>query len=178
MAELIVTLKGREIQRFPITQKVISIGRGESCELNLSNESVSRDHARLSFVNRSFFIERVSSHNVVLLNGEECLHPMTIEDQGRLQIGKYTLILSKMTGPSLALIDSDGFSNMGSTEVLSTQDISRYAKSIDEPESTPRSLEQIRLDRVKSLERENILLKISLILSGLINLWFLNKLFG
>ena len=176
MAELIVTLKGREIQRYPITQKVIKIGRGESCDLNLSNESVSRDHARLSFVNNSFFVERVSPHNVVLINGQQCTHPMTIEDHDRLQIGKYTLVLSKLTGPSLAVLDGGAFSSLGSTEVLSTNYINRYAQSLDEPESAPRSLEQIRLDRVKSLERQVILFKVALIISGLVNLWFLGGL--
>ena len=176
MAELIVTLKGREIQRYPITQKVVSIGRGDSSDLNLSNESVSRDHARLSFVNRSFFLERVSSHNAVLINGEECTHPIVVEDQGRIQIGKYTIILSKLTGPSIALLDGGAFSSLGSTEVLSTSDISRYAQSIDQAESAPRSLEQIRLDRVRELERHNLLLKVALIISGAVNLWFLNSL--
>ena len=173
MAELIVTLKGREIQRYPISQKVINIGRSNTSDLNLSNESVSRDHARLSFVNHTFFIERVSDNNLVLLNGETCLHPSIVNDGDRIQVGKYTLTLSKLTGPSLALIDDSRFSTMGSTEVLSTVDINRYAQSNEKPKLASRSLEQIRLDRVRGLEQKVKLLKISLLLSALINIWLL-----
>ncbi len=136
MAELVVTLKGREIQRFPITQRVTNIGRSQNSDLSLSNESVSRDHARLSYVNRTFFIERVTEHNLVLLNETECVAPMPVEDGTRIQIGKYTIVLHKMGGPSLGLIDGDSFSSMGSTEVLSTHDINRYAQSLDEPETS------------------------------------------
>lgn len=98
MAELVVTLKGREIQRFPITQRVTNIGRSQNSDLSLSNESVSRDHARLSYVNRTFFIERVTEHNLVLLNETECVAPMPVEDGTRIQIGKYTIVLHKMGG--------------------------------------------------------------------------------
>ena len=173
MAELIVTLKGREIQRYPISQKIINIGRGAVSDLNLSNESVSRDHARLSFVNNTFFIERVTENNLVLLNGESCVHPSAVEDGDKIQIGKYTLTLSKLTGPSLALIDDSRFSSIGSTEVLSTVDINRYAQSNEEPDLAPRSLEQIRLDRVKGLEQKVKILNLSLFFSLLINIWLL-----
>ena len=173
MAELIVTLKGREIQRFPITQRVINIGRGQNSDLTLSNESVSRDHARLSFVNHSFFVEPVSEHNAVLLNEAVCSHPHTVEDGDRIQVGKYTILLSKLTGPSLTLISGGNFSSMGSTEILSSVDITRYAQVIDESEPAPRSLEQIRLERVQSLEQQLILMKIALLISMLANIYFL-----
>ena len=173
MAELIVTLKGREIQRFPITQRVINIGRSQNSDLTLSNESVSRDHARLSFVNHSFFIERVSDHNTLLLNEEACLHPQTVEDGDRIQIGKYTILLSKLTGPSLTLISGEDFSSIGSTEVLSSLDINRYAQGIDEPGKASRPLEQIRLERLQSLERQLIFTKVILLISMLANVYFL-----
>lgn len=174
MAELVVTLKGREIQRFPITQRVTNIGRSQNSDLSLSNESVSRDHARLSYVNRTFFIERVTEHNLVLLNETECVAPMPVEDGTRIQIGKYTIVLHKMGGPSLGLIDGDSFSSMGSTEVLSTHDINRYAQSLDEPEP-PRSLEQIRLGKVQSLQRVNTLLKLVIIFSLALNIYLLSR---
>ena len=173
MAELIVTLKGREIQRFPITQRVVNIGRGQNSDLTLSNESVSRDHAKLSFVNHSFFVERVSEHNAVLLNEVACLHPHTVEDGDRIQVGKYTIILSKLSGPSLTLISGEGFSSMGSTEILSSIDINRYAQAMDANETAPRSLEQIRLERVQSLERQLLLIKVALLISMLANVYFL-----
>lgn len=62
---------------------------------------------------------------------------------------------------------------MGSTEVLSTHDINRYAQSLDEPEP-PRSLEQIRLGKVQSLQRVNALLKAAIIFSLALNMYLLS----
>ena len=176
MAELIISLKGREIQKFPLTQRIVKIGRSQASDLALSNESVSRDHARLSCVNRSFFIEQVSEHNLVLVNGEPCLHPLEIQDGDRMQMGKYTLTLSKLTGPSLGLLDGDDFGSIGATEVLSSIDINRYAQSAESPEESPRSLEQIRLEKVQSLESKVLWLKLALLLSLVVNLYFLFQL--
>ena len=176
MPELIISLKGREIQKFPLTQRVVKIGRSQVCDLILSNESVSRDHARLSFVNRSFFIEQVSENNAVLVNGEPCLHPLEIQDGDRMQVGKYTIKLSKLTGPSLALLDGDDFSNFNTTSILSTVDINRYVELSDSPDESPRSLEQMRLEKVQSQKRIIMWLKLSLLLSLSVNLYFLFQL--
>lgn len=173
MAELIISLKGREIQKFPLTQRVVQIGRSQASDLSLSNESVSRDHARLSFVNHSFFIEQVSENNAVLVNGEPCPHPLEIKDGDRMQVGKYTITLSKLTGPSLGLLDGDDFGNFNTTAILSSVDINRYVQLSDSPSDAHRSLEQIRLEKVQSLEGTVIWLKLALLISLLINLYFL-----
>lgn len=174
MPELVVSLKGRELQRFPITQRIVKIGRGGTSDLSLQNESVSREHARLSFVNQAFFIEGVSEHNLVLVNGQPCHIPRQIEDGDRIQVGKYTISLNTMTGPLLSLLTNGDFDEAGSTEVLSTVDIVRYSQAVDETEEMlPRSLEQIRLDRVRRLQTENKYLKIMLLVSFVVNLWLI-----
>ena len=176
MPELIISLKGREIQKFPLTQRMVKIGRSQANDLTLSNESVSREHARLGFVNHCFFVEQVSESNAVLVNGTPCPHPLEIQDGDRIQVGKYTITLSKLTGPSLGLIDGDDFGNFNATAVLSSVDINRYVQISDNPSDAHRSLEQIRLEKVQSLERLVIWLKSALLMSLLINLYFLFQL--
>ena len=174
MPELIITLKGRELQRFPITQRITTIGRGNT---NDTNESVSREHAKLSFVNHTFFIEGVSSSNLVLLNGAPCHFASPLEDEDRIQLGKYTLVLNMIGGPSMTLLMSGNFSEIGSTEILSTDDINRYAQSIDQQSaSVPRSLEQMRLDKLQRLNVRVKILRICLLFSALLNLYLLLRL--
>ena len=70
MAELIVWLRGRELQRIPIIQSETTIGRDEDCSVVLDNAGVSRKHASISYRNGVFRIRDLGSQNGFTLNGD------------------------------------------------------------------------------------------------------------
>lgn len=70
MPELIVLLRGRELQRFPILLADTTIGRDNSCDIVLDNAGVSRTHAMVSYRSGEFHVRDLGSQNGFTLNGE------------------------------------------------------------------------------------------------------------
>lgn len=173
MAELIVSLKGREVQRYPIAQQVIDIGRAPTNDLVLANESVSREHANISFTMRGFTLMPLSETNPVRLNGEPCARATPLTDGDALQLGKYMLTLSLQGGPPLSTLLANDFETNAETEALSHDDLKRYSEALRVDAARP--LAQRRLDELRAAElRARLLtltLAVSLALNALLALW-------
>ena len=168
MAELIVTLKGREIQRYGITHRQVLIGRENRNDLVLPNESVSRDHATLSYFQNRFWIQGVNAKNGVWVNQHPC-HDMTqLNDGDFIQVGKYKIQFMAHTGPSMSVLEEDSFATHNNTQALSVVDLQAYSKAEDKPSARP--LEQIRQDRIETLEKKLSLTQLSLGMSVILNL--------
>jgi predicted component of type VI protein secretion system len=90
VAELILTLKGREMKRFKIGKTVLTIGRDPDNDVVIENPGVSRRHATLRFENERFLIHDEASANGILVNDvrvqEESLMP-----GDRIGLGKFVL---------------------------------------------------------------------------------------
>ena len=170
MAELIVTLKGREIQRFAVMSHAVYIGRAPQCDLVLPNESVSREHASLSFTQKGFTIQPLTDSNSLWLNGKLCTRPTPLVDGDRLQLGKYVLTLSLNSGPPLELLRAGEFETSAYTTAMPIEEIERYRV---DPQSTsgPPPLEQRRQERLARLEMSLYLHRVALFVSALLNLW-------
>ena len=176
MPELIITLKGREIQRSPLSYQKIKIGRGPSNDISLPNESVSREHASLIYLNHTYWIESLNQSNGVWVNGKLCQQMTPLMDGDRIQIGKYTFNLLMNAGPSLHPM-SDGFGGLSErTEALSLDDLQKYATS--EESDAPKPFDQVRLERTQALERSVTIYRRLLIVSLLLNLYFILDQFG
>lgn len=172
MAELIVTLKSREVQRFPITSHAVYIGRSPHCDLILPNESVSREHASLSFTIKGFTIQPLSETNSLWLNGKLCTKATILADRDILQIGKYLVELSTHSGPPLSLLQSSDFETSTHTTALAFDDLERYREATSHPHEA-RSLDEIRQARVTKLMEHLTYTRIALVLSILLNAWLL-----
>lgn len=72
MAELILSLRGRELARVPITAVRTTIGRDPGCHVVIDNAGISRLHATVEVVGDSFVVRDCESQNGILLNGEPC----------------------------------------------------------------------------------------------------------
>jgi predicted component of type VI protein secretion system len=72
MPELILSLRERELGRFPILATRTTIGRDPSCDIVIDNAGVSRLHASLEVVGDSFVLRDCESQNGVTLNGDPC----------------------------------------------------------------------------------------------------------
>ena len=176
MPELIVTLKGREIQRYGINHRQVLIGRETRNDLVLPNESVSRNHATLSYFQNRFWIEGVNAKNGVWLNQQPCAGQTQVNDGDFLQIGKYKLKFSLHTGPSLNLLQEDDFGTREQTQALSVIDLESYSQS--QSANLQRSLEEMRQDKLDGLERTLSQYRAALGLSIVINLALSYLLYG
>ncbi|HKO90061.1 MAG TPA: FHA domain-containing protein [Polyangiaceae bacterium] len=72
MTELILSLRERELGRFPIVATRTTIGREPGCDIVIDNAGISRLHALIEVVGDSFVLRDSDSENGVTLNGEAC----------------------------------------------------------------------------------------------------------
>lgn len=77
-------------------QRTLTIGRGGENDLPLGSPSVSREHARLSFADRRWFLEDRGSFNGTFLNGTRVqpATPLPLRHADRIGIGAETLLFS------------------------------------------------------------------------------------
>jgi pSer/pThr/pTyr-binding forkhead associated (FHA) protein len=75
----------------PVDQDEITIGRKEGNLVRLTDQNVSRQHARLIRSNSALFIEDLDSYNGVKVNGNRITARTTIRESDQLEIGDYRL---------------------------------------------------------------------------------------
>ena len=99
MAELIVTLKDRELQRVQVEGVLTRIGRDRANEVCIDNTGVSRLHCSIKFENGRFVVYDEGSSNGLFVNGEEVLaHPLADGDE--IQLGKIAVRFEADRPPS------------------------------------------------------------------------------
>src|SRR5689334_9320536 len=69
MAELVLRLRDREMNRVPILTTRVTVGRDPSCSLVIDNAGVSRTHAVVTFADNVYSVEDAESQNGITLNG-------------------------------------------------------------------------------------------------------------
>lgn len=73
-----------QLDQFPFL-----LGRGKSCQLTLSNSSVSREHAKIYLKKSELFIEDCKSTNGTLLNGKTLTEAMRLREADTITICEY-----------------------------------------------------------------------------------------
>jgi diguanylate cyclase (GGDEF)-like protein len=74
-------------RRVPLNKDVAVIGRSAKCELQVDQESVSRNHARISFDDKSYVIQDLGSTNGTYVN-DELVDSIALRDGDQLKIGR------------------------------------------------------------------------------------------
>ena len=69
-------------------QAVIILGRGETCDFEVSDQTVSTRHARLAYRKQQWWLEDLASTNGTFLNGEAVTTPVVITHGDELQLGQ------------------------------------------------------------------------------------------
>jgi pSer/pThr/pTyr-binding forkhead associated (FHA) protein len=82
----------RRSYNFSVTELVI--GRDQTCDLNLDVNTVSAEHARLSYHHRNWWVEDLRSRNGTLLNLELVTTPAILVSGDELQLGQVLLKIS------------------------------------------------------------------------------------
>lgn len=93
MAQIIVRLKDREMQRLPVVRVATRIGRDATNHVVIDNDGVSRHHATLRYdtTERAFVIEDAQSANGIVVRGRRT-PDARLRDGDEVQIGKFTLV--------------------------------------------------------------------------------------
>jgi predicted component of type VI protein secretion system len=79
----------RKTHEFAIPELVI--GREQTCDLNLDDNTVSAEHARLAFHHRNWWVEDLGSRNGTLLNLDPVATPAILVSGDELQLGRVML---------------------------------------------------------------------------------------
>lgn len=104
---LLTTING-ESAKFPIpADSALRIGRSESVEVVLDNESVSRRHALLQRTDKNLcYITDLGSRNGTYVNQKRVTSPVILRPDDRITIGNFTLIFCQESADSVR--DSSG----------------------------------------------------------------------
>lgn len=83
-------------------QPEITFGRGPHHDIQISEEVVSENHARIYFLNGNWMLEDSHSTNGTFLNGERIHSPTVLVDEDTFNIGgkTFTFLLGKNTASS------------------------------------------------------------------------------
>ncbi len=92
MAELVLRLRDRELQRTPILHTRITLGRDAASDLVIDNVSVSRTHAVLIYVDNHFRIRDSDSQAGLLVNGK-ATKDCVLNYGDVIGIGKFEVVL-------------------------------------------------------------------------------------
>lgn len=93
MAEIILTLRERELARYPIATLRTTIGRDPSCDVVIDNAGISRLHGSIEVVGDSFVLRDCDSQNGLTLNGEPCREARLV-DGDTIGVNKFLLRFS------------------------------------------------------------------------------------
>jgi pSer/pThr/pTyr-binding forkhead associated (FHA) protein len=85
----------------PLMQDIMTIGRRQSCDIQLDFANISGTHAELSFRNGWWYVKDKGSTNGVKVNGERTLHrPLRPGDEVAIANHKYTIQYMQAAGTS------------------------------------------------------------------------------
>lgn len=87
ITRIMETLNGNRSVKYPLFKKVMVIGRGADCDIQVRRQYISRRHARLISDNDGVIIEDIGSKNGILVNAERVLHHR-LEDGDIVDIGE------------------------------------------------------------------------------------------
>lgn len=79
---------------FPLQPTGMVLGREAVCEVHIENNSVSRQHAKITVANGQYIIEDLGSLNKTFLNNKLVTGPTTLRNQDRIKICDYLFTFS------------------------------------------------------------------------------------
>lgn len=97
---------GGSSARYGVDVTGVSIGRDPACSIVVSDPSVSRTHAKLSFDSGLFFVEDCSSKNGVFLNRKRVYGKVELEDGDLITIGPAVFRFSHQQRVQAGLLDA------------------------------------------------------------------------
>jgi len=83
-------------ERFPLGEKAVRIGRGEECDFDLKDTTVSKEHAKVTFKDGDYFVEDAGSKHGTILNGRKLDGKSRLRSGDEIGIGESLLRFEKI----------------------------------------------------------------------------------
>jgi diguanylate cyclase (GGDEF)-like protein len=77
---------------YKVTHGTHVIGRKENCEIRITDDGISRQHARVRCEGELVFVEDLGSRNGTYINGRRIEAPKQLHDGDKIQIGRTTVV--------------------------------------------------------------------------------------
>jgi pSer/pThr/pTyr-binding forkhead associated (FHA) protein len=94
-AVVVTDERGNKVSSQPLQDGPLNIGRGESCQIQVSDTYVSAAHARIYRSDGSWYVEDLGSTNGTYLNQRRVTTPAELRAGDRVRVGKTTLELKR-----------------------------------------------------------------------------------
>ena len=105
---MVVIKEGANIgQKWAIEEKLFLIGRGEDCDVVLSERPISRQHAEIRRQGNQYYLSDLGSKNSTCLNGQEIDGPVPLQDGDEIQIALRVKLLFVGTDATVPLTLDD-----------------------------------------------------------------------
>ena len=89
-ATITIIFGGQEQQTFPLDKPSIVVGRDASCDIQIDNLGISRNHCQFLRRGSAYVVQDMNSSNGTFVNGKRIAEHY-LNDQDEVIVGKYTL---------------------------------------------------------------------------------------
>ena len=100
MAILTIADDSAAKKKFPLSDTPIVIGRHPDCEIQIEGDSISRQHARITFEQGHYYIQDMNSRNGTFLNDYPVHTPTKIYDRSEIKICDVSLVFTLSDSPT------------------------------------------------------------------------------
>jgi len=135
MARLILSLRGRELDKFLLGQGKVIIGRIPECDIKIDNPAISRKHASIEHGPDGYLLTDLGSSNGTFLNGEPIKAAVALKPGDVIGLAKFELQFQD--APSSELEKMMGEMDMEATMMVDSERMAKAFQST--PESAPAS---------------------------------------
>ena len=97
---VIEDMRGALVTENELVDGQLNIGRTEENDIVLPSNSVSRQHACLYIENHIAYVADMGSSNGVFVDDRKIRSDTQVNDQSRIRLGEYRIILEKLVNPS------------------------------------------------------------------------------
>lgn len=151
MKKLLYTEAG-ESRSFELAAESTTIGRAPTCDLVLSDVSISREHARIRRFGETLTIRDLGSKNGITVNGVTVVES-PVHDGDTIVLGGFALTLQGSLAEKVILSEEKPLHEGAGTIVRSVKDLSSLLQSEPAPAASPAAARPERLARVESANR-------------------------
>ncbi|MBW1710845.1 MAG: FHA domain-containing protein [Deltaproteobacteria bacterium] len=120
MARLILSLRGRELDKFLLGQGKAVIGRSPDCDISIDNSAISRKHASIEFKDGDYFLTDLESSNGTFLNGDKIEGLQLLKPGDNIGIAKFTLTFQETPQAEVQKLMGDD-ANLEATVVVDAE---------------------------------------------------------
>jgi len=130
MARLILSLRGRELDKFLLGQGKVVIGHGQDCDIAIDNAAISRKHAQIEYSDGEYIVSDLGSSNGTFLNGQQINKPEVLKPGTNIGIAKFNLTFQETPQSEVQKMMGD-MDDMEATVVVDSEKMAQSFAAIE-----------------------------------------------